>query len=331
MNKQLPLLLFVILALLATAPFSHAQVQQPTEEQLARILKRFPEADKDKDGKLNAEEIEAFRQQFLRSRQKSRRPAVAAEPIQVGDTKLTETLAEMNARFKNVEVELLEWPDELHANLGKMTTRALMTRPVEKVKGKLPLLINLHGGGPRWFNMSFQQQLEIATELGMKRGFDLAELAGKALMTLDPNTGERWNANSLDTMLDYVLETYPEIDKDRVYVMGYSAGGGATWRWINQSPDRFAAAAPCGFTGGSAQDDAKKLTKLPIWAMAGGDDGKNPAGIKNMVERLQAAGNGNVKHTEFEGADHRAGGKAVFGTAELVDWMLGFKRLKTTE
>ena len=52
MNKQHPILLFVILALLATAPFSNAQAQQPSEEQLARILKRFPEADADKDGKL---------------------------------------------------------------------------------------------------------------------------------------------------------------------------------------------------------------------------------------------------------------------------------------
>jgi hypothetical protein len=50
-----------------------------------------------------------------------------------------------------------------------------------------------------------------------------------------------------------------------------------------------------------------------------------------MVERLKAAGNVNVKHTEFEGADHRAGGRAVFNTVELVDWMLGFKRPKTTE
>ena len=75
--------------------------------------------------------------------------------MQGGDTKLRETLAEMNAQFKNVEVELLAWPDELHKNLGKMTKHALVTRPVEKVEGKLPLLINLHGGGPRWFNMSF--------------------------------------------------------------------------------------------------------------------------------------------------------------------------------
>ena len=45
----------------------------------------------------------------------------------------------------------------------------------------------------------------------------------------------------------------------------------------------------------------------------------------------QSVGNGNVKHTEFEGADHRTGGKAVFGTVELVDWMLGFERPKTME
>ena len=302
----------------------NAQAQQPSEEQLARILKRFPEADTDKDGKLNTEEI----QQFLKSRQRNRRPAAAAQPTQAGDAKLTETLAGMNARFKNVEVELLEWPGELHEKLGKMTKLALVTRPVEKIEGKLPLLINLHGGGQRWWNNSFQQQLVIAAEMGMKRGFDLAELTGKGLVVLDPNTAERWNANSLDTMLDYVLETFPEIDKDRVYVMGYSAGGGATWRWINQSADRFAAAAPCGFTGGSEKDDAKKLAKLPIWAMAGGDDGKNPAGIRKMVKRLKAAGNVNVKHTEFEGADHRAGGRAVFSTVELVEWMLGFSKGK---
>ena len=53
--------------------------QQPSKEQLARILKRFPEADKDKDGKLSTEEIEAFRQQFLNSRQTNRRLAAAAD------------------------------------------------------------------------------------------------------------------------------------------------------------------------------------------------------------------------------------------------------------
>ena len=315
----------------AAAPSTNAQARQPSEEQLARILNRFPEADKDKDGKLNTEEIKAFRQKFLQSRRGNMRQRVTAKPTQAGDAKLAETLAGMNARFKNVEVALLEWPDELHMKLGKMTKLALVTRPVKKTEGKLPLLINLHGGGQRWFDNSFQRQLEIAAEMGMKRGYDLADLAGKSLITLDPNTAERWNPDSLDTMLDYVLETFPEIDGDRVYVMGYSAGGGATWRWINQSADRFAAAAPCGFTGGSAEDNWKKLASLPIWGMAGSEDGRNPAGIRKMVERLKVTGNVNVKHTEIEGADHREGGKAVYSTAELADWMLGFKRPRSTE
>ena len=126
MNKQHPILLFVLLALLATAPFTNVQGQQPSEEQVARILKRFPEADKDKDGKLSTEEIEAVRQMF-QSRQRNRRSPAAAGPTQAGDAKLAETLAGMNARFTNVEVELLEWPDELHNKLGEMTKLALVT------------------------------------------------------------------------------------------------------------------------------------------------------------------------------------------------------------
>ena len=312
----------------------NAQAQQPSEEQLARILKRFPEADTDKDGKLTTEEIEAVRQQFRQSRQRNTRPAAAAQPTQDGDAKLTETLAGMNARFKNIELELLEWPGELHEKLGKMKKVAFVARPVEKIAGKLPLLISLHGGGQRWWDLSLQEQLVISApggpfekKRGFKklRGYDLAELAGKGMILLEPNTAGLWDADSLDTMLDYVLENFPEIDKDRVYVMGYSMGGKGTWVWINESADRFAAAAPCGFTIGGSSGDVKKLAKLPIWGMAGGDDGKNTTGVRKMVERLKAAGNVNVKHTEFEGADHSAG-TAVFSSVELVEWMLGFSK-----
>ena len=107
------------------------------------------------------------------------------QPTQAGDAKLTETLAGLNAQniksLKNVEVELLEWPAELHSKFGKMTKLAFVTRPVEKVEGsKLPLKTsqNLHGGGQRWFDMNLQEQLEVAARLGMKRGYDMAELSG---------------------------------------------------------------------------------------------------------------------------------------------------------
>ena len=79
MNKQRPILLLVILALVAVAPFSNAQAQQPSEEQLAKMLKRFPGADLNRDGKLTAEEFQAAYQQFRQSRQGNARPAAAAQ------------------------------------------------------------------------------------------------------------------------------------------------------------------------------------------------------------------------------------------------------------
>ena len=57
MNKQRPILLLVILALVAAAPFSNAQAQQFSEEELSRFLRQHPGADADGDGKLTAEEI----------------------------------------------------------------------------------------------------------------------------------------------------------------------------------------------------------------------------------------------------------------------------------
>ena len=153
------LLLFVIFALLATVLFSNAQAQQFSEEQLAQSLKRFPEADTNKDGKLTTEEIQQFRQ----SRQRNRRQAAEAQATQAKDANLNETLAEMNAQFKNVEVELLEWPRELHEKLGKMTKLALVTRPVEKVEGSCRcLLICMEEdsvGGTIVFNGSLRSRL----------------------------------------------------------------------------------------------------------------------------------------------------------------------------
>jgi hypothetical protein len=79
MNNQRRILLFVILTLAAAAPLSHAQAQQRSEERLEQLLKRFPGADLNRDGKLTAEEFQAARQQFRQSRQGNARPAAAAQ------------------------------------------------------------------------------------------------------------------------------------------------------------------------------------------------------------------------------------------------------------
>lgn len=51
-------------------------------------------------------------------------------------------------------------------------------------------------------------------------------------------------------------------------------------------------------------NNPRNLAKLPIWAIVRSDEGKNPAGIRKMVERLKTAGNVIVKQTEFADAVH---------------------------
>jgi hypothetical protein len=76
---------FVILALVVAAPFSNAQAPRLSEERLAQLLKRFPQADANGDGKLTPEEFEAARQKFRQFRQGNERPGSAAQTKLVFD------------------------------------------------------------------------------------------------------------------------------------------------------------------------------------------------------------------------------------------------------
>ena len=60
-----------ILLSLGASPLGMSQAQAPSAEQLARWLKRFPEADTDKDGSLTLEEAIAYRQKMLGDRGRS--------------------------------------------------------------------------------------------------------------------------------------------------------------------------------------------------------------------------------------------------------------------
>ena len=223
MKNHHPVLLFAILALAAAAPFSNAQAQQLSESRLAQILKRFPQADTDKDGKLTAKEFEAARKQFRQSRQGNARPAAAAQPRQAGDAKPPEKLAsefseKIWASFDAdalVPTEIFKVRDGVELHYFAPAT--------PRVPGSNVAHLYIHGGGwkggsPKGFYRWSRYLAEHGVSaFALKYRLVNRENGGKPTICVeDAKSGMRWlraNAKKLG------------IDPERIAVSGNSAGG----------------------------------------------------------------------------------------------------------
>lgn len=102
--------------------------------------------------------------------------------------------------------------------------------------------------------------------------------------------------------VDALLQQYAAIDAGRLYITGISIGGYGVWDAIERWQDAFAAAAPV--SGGADLAGAAKLTRLPIWAFHGGQDGDpSPTSSQAMIQAIRAAG-GHPRYTEYPQAGH---------------------------
>ncbi|MDR1065632.1 MAG: prolyl oligopeptidase family serine peptidase, partial [Oscillospiraceae bacterium] len=106
---------------------------------------------------------------------------------------------------------------------------------------------------------------------------------------LRPGHGISWNrlqTAPLFAALEDFVKTHPDADARRIYVGGYSMGGGMTWLLIRERPDFFAAAVPCCPRLDYAADDFSDqealnaalapLAGLPIWEIHGEGDSVTP-------------------------------------------------------
>jgi dienelactone hydrolase len=125
-------------------------------------------------------------------------------------------------------------------------------------KGTVPLILGNHGGGddPRQF----------VDEMG------LLALAGNARVVVvaadHQNLPNDVRGPALAALVKYMLATYPALDPSRVYAIGYSMGGGATYTVGYYEPSLFAAIAPIAGTNiePSAAEVAKfNNVQLPIF------------------------------------------------------------------
>jgi poly(3-hydroxybutyrate) depolymerase len=135
----------------------------------------------------------------------------------------------------------------------------------EKPKEGRSLWISLHGGGgaPKEVNdQQYQNQKRLYT---LEEGIYLAPRA-------PTNTWNLWHEGHIDRMFSRLIEdliVLEDVNPDRVYVMGYSAGGDGVYQLAPRMADHWAAAA----------------------MMAGHPNGVSLLSVRNVPFALQVGGN----------------------------------------
>lgn len=126
--------------------------------------------------------------------------------------------------------------------------------------------------------------------------------------------------------LKELLDTYlamPQIDNDRIYVIGLSMGGMGTYDMAIHFPELFAAAVPiCGTVNPSRLADAKGV-KFRIFH-GDADDIVTVEGSRAAYKALKAAG-ADVEYLEFPGCGHDSWTSA-FNYPGFMDWLFSQKK-----
>jgi hypothetical protein len=198
----------------------------------------------------------------------------------------------------------------------------------ERVFGDEPatghsLWISLHGGGgaPAEVNDSqWRNQMDLYQPA---EGIYLAPRA-------PTDTWDLWHQAHIDPLFDRLIEDYIAlrgVDPDRVFLLGYSAGGDGVWQLAPRLADRWAAAAM--MAGHPNDASLLPLRNLPFALFVGADDAaydRNRVVAARAVEldALRVADPGGYEHLArvYPGLSHWLDRR----DAEALPWLAAHTR-----
>jgi predicted peptidase len=192
----------------------------------------------------------------------------------------------------------------------------LLSPPSSTEGGKYPLVLILHGsGGIGTDNVSQLGAFARAWALDAIRARFPAFIAvpqtaertavysGGEHDASRVSTGTPWLDATL-ALVDTLVQTRA-IDASRIYVLGFSMGGSATWNALVRRPGLFAAAMPVSGVPPERRK-ASLLSGTPILIVHGDADPENPvAADRAMYDALFRAGARTTRFREYRGLDHR--------------------------
>ena len=235
----------------------------------------------------------------------------------------------MGSEFEVVSLESTRDSKVIFLNPDYLVSRVRTAKGNEKI----PLLIYLHGAGgvgeDPIKNRNRARGL-IDGILRFEKGPCLVVVPQCRTESARSEERGTWESEDLDLFLEDVLEKFPDIDADRVYLTGNSMGGYGAWMWGGRSPHHFAAIAPIvgGIGRGGPKDVtpdleewAQNLAKVPLWAFAGALDKVVPAErSERMIQAIRKAGGTKARILVYPEEGHGAS-RSVLRNKEFFDWM----------
>jgi predicted peptidase len=230
----------------------------------------------------------------------------------------------------------LEKRFEAHTHKSDWVMPYRLFRP--EAKGKLPLVVYLHGSGGQGDDN--EKQLGLGNIFGSRVWLLPENQKRFPCYVLAPQTDRGWARYDLSQqnegpakvlpglgdgsrmtleIIDALQREFPQsIDERRIYVTGQSMGGAGVWNVITHRPKFFAAAVPC--CGSSSTEDGTGSIGTPLWNFHGDSDQTVPVSVsrERMAARRKAAGH--PLYTEYAGVDHNVW-QWAYTEPELVKWM----------
>jgi predicted esterase len=220
--------------------------------------------------------------------------------------------AERAAEMKNREVVL-----------GKLKMPFWYKVFGEKPEGGRSLFISMHGGGGGPARMNDRQYENQKKLYQPKEGVYLVPRA-------PTNTWNLWHQEHIDAFFDRLITNmivFEGVNPNKVYFMGYSAGGDGVYQLAPRMADRLAAAAMMAGHPNETKPDG--LRNIGFTLFMGGKDAaykrnKIAAEWKEKLAKLAESDSGGYRHevTIFEEYGHWMQGR----DAVAVPWMAKFTR-----
>lgn len=188
---------------------------------------------------------------------------------------------------------------------------------------KHPVILFLHGAGE--IGTDNVQQLNNLNNMFEYNG----DIVSNAFI-LCPQSSGWWNLDrdqpndyngtlgSAVHLLEEIMQKY-SCDSNRIYVMGLSMGGYATWALLERCGDIFAAGVP--ICGGGNTDKGAAYVDIPIKIYHGtADTTVSFSSSQAMYNAIINAGGQKVDFIQLEGVGHNAWDYA-FSDREMFYWM----------